>query len=91
MRAASRARAASSTFWTMRFAACGFSSKKAESRSFIRLSTMPLTSELPSLPFVCPSNCGFGTFTLMTAVRPSRVSSPCDRLGMSLAMPEAVA
>ena len=25
---------------------------------------MPFTSELPSLPLVCPSNCGLGTFTL---------------------------
>jgi hypothetical protein len=32
-------------------------------------------SEL-SLPLVCPSNCGCGSFTLITAVRPSRTSSP---------------
>ena len=61
------------------------------SLSFIRLSTMPLTSELPSLPLVWPSNCGFGTLTLMTAVRPSRVSSPWSGSCMSLARPEAVA
>ena len=49
------------------------------SRSLTRLSTMPLTSELPSLPLVWPSNCGLGTLTLMTADRPSRVSSPSKR------------
>jgi hypothetical protein len=39
-------------------------------------STMPLTSVLPSLVFVWPSNCGWGIFTEMTAVIPSRMSSP---------------
>ena len=29
-------------------------------------STMPLTSVLPSLVLVCPSNCGCGILTLMT-------------------------
>ena len=29
-----------------------------------------------SLPLVWPSNCGCGSFTLTTAVRPSRTSSP---------------
>ena len=76
MRAASRPRAASMTFWAMRFASWGLSSRKAEKRSLTRLSTMPLTSELPSLPLVWPSNCGFGTLTETTAERPSRVSSP---------------
>ena len=37
---------------------------------------MPWTSPLPSLVLVCPSNCGSCTFTLITAVRPSRTSSP---------------
>ena len=37
---------------------------------------MPLTSVLPSFVFVWPSNCGRGILTLMTAVRPSRMSSP---------------
>lgn len=37
---------------------------------------MPLTSLLPSLPLVWPSNWGLGTFTERTAVRPSRTSSP---------------
>ena len=38
--------------------------------------TMPSTSPLPSFVFVWPSNCGCGTFTLTTTVRPSRMSSP---------------
>ena len=50
---------------------------------------MPFTSELPSLPFVWPSNCGFGTLTLTTAVRPSRVSSP-SKPWPSLSMPAAM-
>ena len=41
-----------------------------------RLLTMPSTSPLPSLVLVWPSNCGWGTRQLMTAVRPSRKSSP---------------
>ena len=39
---------------------------------------MPLTSLLPSLVFVCPSNWGFLIFILITAHSPSRVSSPRD-------------
>ncbi len=38
--------------------------------------TMPLMSALPSFAFVCPSNCGSVSLTLITAVRPSRTSSP---------------
>ena len=91
LRAASRAREASSTFSTMRFATEGFSSRKAPSFSFTRLSTIPFTSELPSLPLVWPSNWGFGTFTLMTAVSPSRVSSPCTPSAASFICPAAVA
>ena len=34
------------------------------------------SESLFSLPLVCPSNCGCGSFTLITAVRPSRTSSP---------------
>ena len=37
---------------------------------------MPLTSVLPSLVLVWPSNWGFCTLTERTAVRPSRTSSP---------------
>jgi len=31
---------------------------------------------LLSLPLVCPSNCGWGSRTLTTAIKPSRTSSP---------------
>ena len=76
LRAASRARAASTAFWMTRFATPGFSSRKVPRRSLMIASTMPFTSVLPSFVLVCPSNCGRGIFTLMTAVRPSRMSSP---------------
>jgi hypothetical protein len=46
---------------------------------------MPSTSPLPSLVLVWPSNCGSGTLTLTTAVRPSRMSSP-DMLSASSLM-----
>ena len=75
-RAASRARAASMVLLTMRLATAGFSSRNAPRRSLTIASTMPFTSVLPSLVLVWPSNCGWGILTLMTAVNPSRMSSP---------------
>ena len=39
-------------------------------------STIPLISEFPSFVLVCPSNCGWGSFTEITAARPSFRSSP---------------
>ena len=53
-RAASRARAASMDFSRIRLAIWGFSSRKVASFSFIRVSTYPFTSELPSFVLVCP-------------------------------------
>ena len=47
-------------------------------------STMPCASRLPSLSLVCPSNCGSGTFSDRTAVKPSRKSSPDGALSASL-------
>ena len=47
--------------------------------------TWPLTSALPSLAFVWPSNCGSVSLTLTTAVRPSRTSSP-ERLDLESLM-----
>ncbi len=76
LRAASRARAASMDFSRIRLATWGFSSRNWASRSFISDSTYPLTSELPSLVLVCPSNWGWGILTEMTDVIPSRRSSP---------------
>lgn len=48
----------------------GCHSKTLTSSSFTTWSTMPLTSGFPSLFFVCPSNSGSGTLTLITAVNP---------------------
>ena len=45
-------------------------------------------SALPSLAFVCPSNCGSVSFTLMTAVRPSRTSSPERLASLSASVPD---
>jgi hypothetical protein len=60
----------------MLLAALGLVSKKSFSPSDTTDSTIPFTSLFPSLPLVCPSNCGSGTLTLITAERPSRTSSP---------------
>ena len=54
----------------------GFSSRWTAILAPTTCSTIDCTSELPSFIFVCPSNCGSGTFTLTTAVIPSRKSSP---------------
>ena len=75
-RAASRAWKESTALATMRFASSGFSSKKRTRRSYTTRSTKPCMALLPSLVFVCPSNWGSETRTLMTAVSPTRVSSP---------------
>ena len=57
----------------------GSSSKAWASLSLTTDSTRPRTSLLPSLALVWPSNWGSGRRTEMTAVRPSRTSSPRDR------------
>src|SRR5207248_4639705 len=44
--------------------------------SLTTVSTMPFTSLETSLALVCESNEGSGCLTAMTAVRPSRTSSP---------------
>ena len=49
--------------------------------------TWPLTSALPSLALVWPSNWGSVSLTLMTAVRPSRTSSPERLASESLSTP----
>ena len=41
----------------------------------------------PSFVFVCPSNCGFRSFTEMTAARPSRTSSPSRLSSFSFSEP----
>ncbi len=76
LRAASLALAASRAFSTIFLATDGVSSKKVVSFSYTRESTIPFTSLFPSRCFVCPSNWGSGTLTEITAVSPSRRSSP---------------
>ena len=82
MRAASRARAAVTAFSMMRRPMEGFSSSSGPSLAATADSTRPFTSGLPSRVLVWPSNCGSASFTLTTAERPSRVSSPV-RFGSS--------
>ena len=76
LRAASRARAASIILPAIILLSAGFSNRKSASFSFIADSTAGRTSEETSLSFVCELNFGSGTFTEITAVRPSRASSP---------------
>ena len=49
--------------------------------------TCPLTSALPSLAFVWPSNWGSTSLTETTAVSPSRTSSPERLASLSLSTP----
>ena len=74
--AASLARLASRHLSATLLAIDGFSSKNELNDSFTIEATRPSTSELPSLVFVCPSNCGSGILIETTAARPSRTSSP---------------
>ena len=60
----------------------GFCSKKSVKDSVIIESQIPFTSPFPSFVFVCPSNCGSGTFMDSTAVNPSLTSSP-PKVGLS--------
>ena len=75
MRAASRARADVWHLSMMRRASRELPSRYSVSASPITDSVCPFTSGLPSRVFVCPSNCGSPSFTLTTAVSPSRTSS----------------
>ena len=76
LRAAARAWAAETAFLTTWLASCGFSSRNSASARLTMFWTKPAMPGLPSLVFVWPSNCGSWSFTEMTAVRPSRTSSP---------------
>jgi hypothetical protein len=68
--AASRAAAASITFWITVRAWAGFSSSHSASLSAIRLSSGWRTSLLTSLSLVCELNLGSGSFTETMAVSP---------------------
>ena len=76
LRAASRARAASTILPQMILASIGFSSSQSVSRRLTMSSTGARTSLETSLSLVWLENLGSGTFTLTTQARPSRMSSP---------------
>ena len=87
LRAAWRARAASTDFETIRRASPGCSSRNSPSLRLTVSLTRPSTGGLPSFVFVWPSNCGSASFTEITAVRPSRTSSPVRFSSFSFSMP----
>jgi DNA gyrase subunit B len=87
LRAASRARAASTTLEAIALASTGCSSRNSPSFSLTACSTAALTSEDTSLSLVCEENFGSGTFTDSTAIMPSRMSSPDSDTLACLAMP----
>ena len=76
LRAASRARAASTIFPHKIFASCGRSCKYALKASATISSIGPRTSLETNLSLVWLENFGSGTFTDKIQVRPSRISSP---------------
>ena len=84
LRAAKRACAAETALRMIAIASCGFSSRNSPSFSHTTERTKPSMPGLPSLVFVWPSNCGSASFTEMTAVRPSRTSSPVRLSSFSL-------
>ena len=65
----------------------GFSSRNSPSLRLTVSSTRPSIGGLPSLVFVWPSNCGSWSFTEITAVSPSRTSSPARFSSFSLSRP----
>ncbi|MCY1241185.1 hypothetical protein D9M72_540750 [compost metagenome] len=76
LRAASRARAASTILPQMILASPGVSSRKSFRALPTSSSTGRRTSEETSLSLVCELNLGSGTLTESTQDRPSRMSSP---------------
>ena len=82
--AATLALAASKDFSIIILAWSGFSNKNLSNCSVKTLLTIPLTSELPSLVFVCPSYWGSGCLTEIIAVNPSRTSSVVNDSSASL-------
>ena len=89
LRAAARAREASTALRMTALASFGFSSRNSASFAFTTDSTKPCMPGLPSLVFVWPSNCGSVSLAEMTADRPSRMSSPSSALSFSLSRPWA--
>ena len=80
LRAAIRACADETALLTTVLRLGGVGSNQWASCSLQIFCTNDLTSVLPSLVLVWPSNCGSLTLTEMTAAKPSRMSSPV-RLG----------
>ena len=87
LRAAARAWAADTDLRMTRTASLGFSSKNSASCALTIDSTKPCMPGLPSLVFVCPSNCGSASLAEMIAVSPSRTSSPESAGSFSLSSP----
>ena len=86
LRAAIRAWLAETALRAISLPSAGFASNQSPSCSYTTDCTNVLASVLPSLVFVCPSNCGSRSFTLTMAVRPSRMSSPDRFASFSLSM-----
>ena len=76
LRAASRARAASTILLQMILASLGFSSKKSRNACDNTSFTTGAISLDTNLSLVCDENLGSGNFTDNTQVKPSRISSP---------------
>ena len=83
-RAAARACADCTDLFTIVFASAGLRSSQSASHSLLTRCTNDLTSVLPSLVLVWPSNWGSLTLTDTIAARPSRMSSPVSAGSLSL-------
>ena len=68
-------------------ACVGLRSNQSPSWSPVTFCTNDFASVLPSFVLVWPSNCGSESLTEITAVRPSRTSSPERLSSFSLRMP----
>ena len=87
LRAAARACAAETALRRTALASWGFSSRNCASFWLTTEATKPSMPGLPSLVLVWPSNCGSVSFAEITAVRPSRTSSPERFSSFSLSSP----
>ena len=87
LRAALRACAAWTAFMITERASCGFSSRNSSRPRLTTDSTNPCMPGLPSFVFVWPSNCGSASLAEMTAVSPSRTSSPARLSSFSFKRP----
>ena len=87
LRAAERAWAAWTALRIAARASCGFSSRNSARRALTIEWTNPCMPGLPSLVLVWPSNCGSWSLAEITAVRPSRTSSPVRLSSFSLSSP----